>query len=228
MTGLTSESTLTEAIDERNIGPFESSEYQVQRLRNGDSTALAELFSIYRDRLLRLIDIRMDPMLYSRVDPSDVLQEAYLDASTRIVNFLEREDATIGVWLRLIVLQRLQLVARHHLLTEKRDARREVSIGQEATSRPNGGLARLLADSITSPSAAIARDEAVDMVDEMLQQMPANDRDVLTMRHFEMLTNDEVAEVLGLSVTAASNRYVRALARLKEMVVAIQRKNGEI
>ncbi len=100
----------------------------IARLRAGDEKALAELFALHQDRFLRMINFRLDPNLRSRVDPLDVLQDAYIDADQRLHSFLARGDATIGVWLRLIVLQRLQMVVRHHLLTNKRDARKEVTL----------------------------------------------------------------------------------------------------
>lgn len=198
----------------------------VDRLRGGDDRALAQLFSLYHDRLLRLIEFRLDRSLHSRVDPSDILQDAYIDASQRIPHFLAREASSISVWLRLIVLQRLQLVVRHHLLTDKRDARKEVSIGRVAEGQPFDHIVQLLADSITSPSAAVARTEAVGMVEQMLEQMSTTDREVLVLRHFEQVSNDEVAEILGISAKAASNRYVRALVRLKTLVQAIERRGG--
>jgi len=201
----------------------ERAEELVAELRCGDDQALAALFSLYRDRLLRLIDIRLDRSLQSRVDPNDVLQDAYIDAAQRTRYFLVREDASITVWLRLIVLQRLQLVVRHHLFTDKRDARRETLVGDNSESASFAGIAQLIVDSITSPSAAVARSESVDMVEKMLEKMPPNDREVLILRHFELLSNDEVAEILDISIKAASNRYVRALSRLKEKIEAVEK-----
>ncbi len=196
----------------------------VESLRGGDEHALSQLFSLYQDRLLRLIDFRLDRSLHSRVDPVDVLQDAYIDASQRVPHFLSRESSSISVWLRLIVLQRLQLVVRHHLLTDKRDVRKEASFGRVSEGQPLGNIVELLADSITSPSAVVARTEAVGMVEQMLEAMSSTDREVLVLRHFEQVPNDEVAEILGISVKAASNRYVRALERLKDLIQAIEKR----
>lgn len=196
----------------------ELADRMVERLRAGDESALGDLFDLYHDRLLRLIDFRLDRSLHARVDPSDVLQDAYIDASQRISHFFSRESSSMAVWLRLIVLQRLQLVVRHHLLTDKRDVRREISVGRDTQSKPLGNIAQILADSITSPSAVVARNEAVEMVEKMLEEMSANDQEVLILRHFEQVPNDEVAEILGISVKAASNRYVRALSRLRDLI----------
>ena len=194
----------------------------VERLRSGDRAALAELFELYRDRLLRLIDVRLDRKTLARVDSADVLQDAFIDAASRLDHFFSRPDGSIGVWLRLIVLQRIQLVVRHHLLTGKRDARREVAFGGETGSMPVGGIAQLLADSITSPSQVMARGEAVSMVEELLEEMSDTDREVLMLRHFEQITNEEVAEILGISTKAASNRYIRALKRLQTLIHTVE------
>ena len=195
-----------------------------KRLRGGDTQALAELFTLYQDRLVRLIDFRLDRNLHSRVDPADVLQEAYIDASERVSQFAAG-NFSIALWLRLIVLQRVQLVVRYHLLTGKRDARKEAFVGQQDESRSSEGIADLLVDSITSPSSAAARAEMVALAEQMLETMSPTDREVLILRHFEQLPNDEIAEVLGISAKAASIRYVRALGRLKSLIDGIAKKD---
>ena len=194
-----------------------------ERLRSGDTQALAELFTLYQDRLLRLIDFRLDRNLHSRVDPTDVLQDAYIDALERVSQFADG-DFSIAFWLRLIVLQRVQLVVRYHLLTVKRDARKEVFLGQQSKSHSPDGIAELLVDSITSPSSAVARAESVALAEQMMETMSPTDREVLILRHFEQLPNDEVAEILAISVKAASIRYARALGRLKTLIEAIENK----
>jgi len=120
--------------------------------------------------------------------------------------------------LRLIVLQRLQMLERFHLQASKRDAYREVRLHGNDKSDRFGSLSQALAASITSPSAAAAREESIALVDRLLAQMEPIDREVLMRRHFEQLRNGEVAEILGIGVTAASNRYMRALRRLKQMI----------
>lgn len=190
----------------------------MRRLRDGEHDALAELFSLFNDKFQRLIDVRLHWSLRGRLDVSDVLQESYLDARDRLAHFFSREDSSIFVWLRLVVLQRLQLLERFHLAASKRDAFREVRLNGDNRSGISSNLSHSLAASITSPSAAAVREESVALVDRLLAEMEPIDREVLTLRHFEQLANNEVAEILGVGVTAASNRYVRALRRLKEMV----------
>ncbi len=193
----------------------------IARLRTGGAPILAELLSEYRARLERMVHFRMDPRLSSRVDVGDVLQEAYLDAAKRVDHYLANPSAPFFVWLRGITLNTLMDVHRRHLGTALRDAGKEVSLYRGAADATSELLAAQLVGRLTSPSQAMMREELVAQVEQALRQMDEMDREVLALRHFEQLSNNEVAEVLGLTKTAASNRYVRALARLREILLAI-------
>ena len=198
----------------------------LNRAKAGNEAALAELFDGYRKRLRQMVRLRLDRRLQGRVDPSDVLQEAYLEASRRLPSYSEKEDLPLFLWLRLVVGQKLTDLHRHHLGVEQRDASRDVSIYRgpmpQATSF---ALAAQLLGKMTTPSRAAMRAESKLQIQEALNAMDPIDREVLTLRHFEMLTNAETAEVLGLSQAAASNRYVRALKRMKEI---LEEARGEI
>jgi RNA polymerase sigma-70 factor (ECF subfamily) len=200
----------------------ESSEELLARLRDGDETALAELFSQHHGRLWRMVNFRLDQRLCGRVDADDVLQEAYLNAAQRIEHYLNNKTMSFFVWLRQIVLQTMIDLHRQHLGAQMRDAAREVSLHRggypQATSI---SLAAHLLGSLTSPSQAAMRHEVSRQLEEALESMSTIDREVLALRHFEELTNSEVAEVLGIQQKAASIRYVRAIARLKEILVQI-------
>lgn len=187
----------------------------VQRLRDGDEHALADIFSIYRDKLWRMVNFRLDRRLLGRVDADDVLQEAYLAAAQRLSHFLKETDMSVLIWLRLIVGQTLTDVHRRHLGAQMRDARQEVSFHVAAGHATSISLAAHLLGHVTSPSQAAMRAEKARRLEEALDSMDSIDREVLALRHFEELTNNEVAEVLGLQKSAASNRYIRALTRLK-------------
>ena len=206
-------------IVEQESGLMESSaDVLVRRLQAGDESALADLFSLFKDRFHRLIDVRMHWLLRGRLDVGDVLQESYLDARERLEHFFSREDSSIFVWLRLIVLQRLQLLQRYHLGASKRDAYKEVrlmGVDQSSASYP---VSPLLAASITSPSGVAVREESAALICRLLAEMEPIDREILMLRHFEQLSNNDAAAVLGIAVTAASNRYMRALQRLRQMV----------
>ncbi len=186
-------------------------------LRLGGQQALAGEFTRHRERLLRLIQWRLDPRLAGRVDPDDILQEAYLDASTRLNHFLAQPDLSPFVWLRGIVVQTMVNVYRRHLGTDMRDVgreqRRNFVPGGDATSM---SIAALFVGHLTSPSQAAMRVEIAASLERALAEMKPTDREILVMRHFEELTNAEAAQALGIEPKAASIRYIRAIARLKE------------
>jgi RNA polymerase sigma-70 factor (ECF subfamily) len=189
----------------------------------GDESALAALFDAYRDRLKRMIRLRLDRRLSGRVDSSDVLQEAYLDVRKRIAEYA-RDPAAMPfhLWLRLIAGQRLTDVHRFHLGSQMRDAGMEVSLHRGPYPQASSvSLAAQLLGRMTSASKAAIRAEHKLIVQEALNGMDPIDREVLALRHFEHLSNDETAQVLGLSKSAASNRYIRALKRLKEILSSI-------
>ncbi|MDA1013464.1 MAG: sigma-70 family RNA polymerase sigma factor [Planctomycetota bacterium] len=188
----------------------------LEKLRQGGTDALAEFYSEYHDRLWRMVHFRLDRRLRGRVDADDILQEAYLDAVDRIHHHIENQQTSLFVWLRMVVCQTMVNVHRRHIGTGMRDANREVSIGhgpnQQATSIC---IAAQLVGSLTSPSHVASRDEMAGQLESALEGMSEIDREVLALRHFEELGNNEVAEVLGIQPKAASVRYFRALKRLK-------------
>ena len=192
----------------------------VDRVRLGDGLALADLFSKHRDRLWRMIQARLDHRLKGRVDPDDILQEAFLDANQRIRHYAREEGMSFFLWLRLIVAQTLADVHRRHLDAQMRDAGRDVSIARKAgPGASSASLAGHLAAHLTSPSQAAIRSEMEDQLRRAIDSLDPIDREVLVLRHFEELTNSEVAEVLEIQPKAASIRYVRAAARLKVILV---------
>jgi len=180
---------------------------------------LTDQFTLHRERLWRTVQVRMDPRLYGRVDPDDVLQEAYIDAMKRVGHFAEELSYSPFVWLRLIVGQTLINVHRRHIGAQKRDASKERPANQALRHQVNATsklIAAQFAGNQTSPSQAAIRHEAVEELTEALDTLAEIDREILTLRHFEDLSNKEVAELLGIEQKAASIRYVRAVQRLKK------------
>ena len=190
---------------------------ELKRLTEGGETALAALFSQHRDRLLRLIDFRLDPRLQSRVDSDDVLQESYIEISRRLSGFLAEPEVSFYVWARQITLQTLIDVQRRHF-GQKRNPQREQKPRYNPVDETSDSIARVIESQMTSPSRAMIRAEEIESLHAALASMDATDREVLALRHFEHLGNLEVAEALGISPTAASNRYVRAMTRLGEIL----------
>ena len=200
----------------------------IRRAGEGDATGLDGLLERYRPRLRRMIKLRLDRRLQGRVDPSDVIQEAYLEVSRKLVEYLGDPSMPFFLWLRLVSGQKLALVHRQHLGVQARDAGREVSLHRgplpEATS---AALAAQLIGHRTSPSQAAAKAELKIRLQDALNSMEELDREVLALRHFEQLTNVETARALGISETAACNRYVRALERLKKILTGPAGGRGE-
>ena len=193
----------------------------VRRAAGGEEAALVELFTGYRSRLWRMIRLRLDRRLQGRIDPSDVLQEAFVDVAEKLPEYALRSALPFSLWLRMVVGERLLRVHRHHLGTAMRDASREISLHSGAI--PEAGSASLAAQllgQMTSASRAALKAEMRLMLQELLNAMDPIDREVIALRHFEELRNDEVASVLGLTKAAASKRYVRAMLRLKAAIGA--------
>ena len=191
----------------------------VRRAISGDPTALGGVFDRYRDRLWQMVRVRLDRRVQGRVDPSDVLQEAFVEIVRRIGDYRPEPEWSFFLWVRQIVGQKLIDLHRQHLGAQMRDASLEVSLHAgglpQATS---ASLAAQLLGQWTSASRALERAEAQLAVQEALDALDPVDREILTLRHFEMLSNSECARVLGLSKGAASKRYVRALVRVKDVL----------
>ena len=192
------------------------------RLRDGDPQALAELFSRERERLWRVIQFRLAEALRGRLEPEDVLQEAFLAASQRLKHYPDSPATSPFIWLRMIVNQTLVDLHRQHLGAQRRDAAREVSLdGVPYAQATSASVAIQLVGVFTSPSRAAGRADILSLVQGVIEQMDPIDREVLALRHFEELTNSETAEALGIEQKAASIRYVRALRRLKEILAQV-------
>jgi RNA polymerase sigma-70 factor (ECF subfamily) len=193
----------------------------LHRAGQGDKEALGELFGQHQERLRRMVLLRLDRRLQGRIDPSDVLQEAYLEFSRALAEYLRNPALPFFLWLRMITGRKLLALHRHHLGTKVRDAGREVSLHRGALPQASSvSLAAQLLGRHSSPSQAAMRAELQIRIQEALNSMDSLDREVLALRHFEQLSNAETASVLGLNPTAASNRYVRALKRLRKILTS--------
>lgn len=187
------------------------------RARGGDTSALDEIFARYRDRLKQMVQLRLDRRLQGRIDPSDVLQEAFVDAVRGLHEYLAAPKAPLFLWLRYLVGMRLKSLHRHHLGIKQRNAKLEVSIYQgPLPSADSAALAARLLGNITTPSEAAIRAERVLRLQESLNSLDPLDREILSLRHFENLSRSEAAKELGITESAAGKRYVRALQRLRK------------
>jgi RNA polymerase sigma-70 factor (ECF subfamily) len=185
----------------------------------GDPAAWRALVERHHPRLRRMAGLRLDPRLRGRVDPSDVLQDAYLDAARLLPEYVRDTPLPFFLWLRQLVGTRLAKARRAHLGTAARDVRRE-AVPEPVPAVSSLALAEHLIAAGSRPSEAAARQELRDRLLATLEQMDPLDREVLALRHFEQLSNGEAAHTLGLSDGAASKRYVRALERLRDLLAA--------
>lgn len=198
--------------------PSQSSDL-LRRAGEGDAQALGQLLETHRKRLRRMVRLRLDPRLQDRIDPSDVLQEAYLEAAERLAEYLREPKMPFFLWLRFLTGQKLLALRRHHLGTQARDAARELSIYQGAMPEASSAcLAAQLLGKRTAPLEAAIRAEMKLCLQEALNDMEPMDREVLALRHFEQFNNAETAQLLGISESGASSRYLRALKRLKDIL----------
>ena len=189
----------------------------IERALAGDRAALDGLLARHRDRLCRMVRMRLDRRLWARVDASDVVQEGLLEVAQRLPEYLREPRLPLFLWLRLVVGERLIRVHRHHLGAQMRDAGREVSLYRGALpAASSAALAAQLLGKHTSPSEAALRAERILRVQEALNALDPVDREILSLRHFEELSRAEAARELGIEESAAAKRYVRALKRLRE------------
>jgi RNA polymerase sigma-70 factor (ECF subfamily) len=186
------------------------------RIEAGDRQAFEELFARHRSYLCQVVGLRMDCRLRQRVDPSDVVQDAQLEAFRRLDDFLRRRPMSFRLWLRKTACERLLMAQRRHLQAAGRAAGREVGLPDDSSLQLLGQFAARG----STPSQALSRAEKVRGVQEALTQLPEVDREILVLRNLEGLSNQETAEVLQIDPAAASQRYGRALLRLRKVLAA--------
>jgi RNA polymerase sigma-70 factor (ECF subfamily) len=199
---------------------------ETDRLLKGAAQGVSQdwgaLLERHRARLRRMVALRLDRRLQGRVDASDVIQEAFLEASARLPEYLRQPDMPFFLWLRFLTGQKMLELHRHHLGAQIRDAGREISLYRGSLPEASSvALAAQLLGHDTRPSEAAIRAERKIRLQETLNSMDPVDREVLALRHFEQLNNAETAEALGIQESAASKRYIRALKKLKDILTSL-------
>ena len=176
-----------------------------------------------------MIALRLDERLKSTIDPSDIIQEAFIEATERREKReREAEPMPLFLWLRFLTLQRLQITHRRHLGKRANDAFRVISIdGVPSPAASSAAIAAHLLGHETPVSEVAMRAERKLRLQEALNTMDEIDREILVLRHFEQLSNGECAKVLGLNVSAATKRYVRALKRLNGILSSLPGAGSE-
>lgn len=189
-----------------------------------EEKGIATIFSKFRPQLERVVEFRMDSRVRSRIDANDVLQETFIDVKARYRSFIESPGVSLFVWFRQLTLQVLIEFQRRHF-RQKRTVQKEVrlNVPQVDQSDTSQLIARELVGHLTSPSQAAIKAEELEQLNKALESMSETDREILALRHFEQLSNNEVAEIIGIKPAAASNRYVRAITKLGEIMERFER-----
>ena len=188
----------------------------LERARRGEEAAFDGLFARYRDRLLHAVALRLDRRLAARVDASDVVQETYIEAARRLPEYMESSHMPFELWLRWIAREKVLAAHRQHLGANKRAAARELG------SLPVDSSAQFVCGLVgrgPSPSQALAAVELAECLKKALERLDDGERELVLWRHFEQLTNRQIARLLEISEAAASKRYVRALERLRGLLL---------
>ncbi len=188
----------------------------LEQVRDGDRDAFEKLFARHRPYLRQVVSLRLDPKLRARVDASDVVQETHLEAVRRLPDYLERRPMPFRLWLRKTAYERLLMIQRHHVDAQRRAVGREVALPDRSSLQLFG---QLLAAGST-PSQQLSRAELARRVRQAVARLADIDKEILLMRNLEGLSNHEVAQVLEIAPAAASQRYGRALLRLRKLLLA--------
>jgi RNA polymerase sigma-70 factor (ECF subfamily) len=193
----------------------------IDRARLGEERALSELFQRHQPRLVRMVELRLDAGLRRRLDPADIVQEAWVDVVERFPQWCAQDALPFHVWLRLTTGQALAQAQRRHFAAGKRDVHREVQAQYSRPSITALSAANAFVASATSPTQAAQREELRALVLAALEDLDEMDREIVALRHFEGLSNEEAAAELAIEPAAASKRFVRALLRLKPALQAL-------
>jgi RNA polymerase sigma-70 factor (ECF subfamily) len=186
--------------------------------RQGSGSCLGKLLTLYTNYLKLLVTAQLDNRLRVRVSPSDIVQDAFFEAHRDFHQFRGQSTAEFVAWLRKIVVNNILRVVEQHVLAEKRDVRREVSLEEmgRRLERSTMRLETLLVHEGESPSGCATRHEHKLLLADALAELPDDYRDIIVLRHIEGLPFEEVAERMGRSSGAVRMLWLRALNKLRE------------
>ena len=197
----------------------EKTEVLLSRAREGSEDAVNQLLERHRVPIRRMVEMRLDRKVQRRIDVSDVVQEVMVEASGRLTKYLDDPVMAFHLWLRQIAWDQIIDTYRRHRVSAKRSMDREQSIdARGAPDHSTLDLAIQLCDPAMTPAAVATQREIAEKVEAAIGRLEENDREVILMRHYEHLSNLEIAEVLGLNPPAASMRYLRAVRRLRTLL----------
>jgi RNA polymerase sigma-70 factor (ECF subfamily) len=188
------------------------------KAKQGEPAAVDQLLARHREPVRRMIDMRLDRAIARRVDASDIAQEVLLEASRRLKDYLRQPDLPFHLWLRHIARDHLIDAHRRHRVAKRRTVDRERPIETGAADRSSVELVAELIDRELTPATAALRKELQNRFQSVLTELDEDDREIILMRHFEQLSNQEVAAALGLTEPAASMRHLRALRKMRDLL----------
>lgn len=195
--------------------PSPESEILLQRACEGDLAAASKLLEQYRSRLRKMIAMRLDKRISSRVDPSDVVQEALNKAHDQLAQYVADPRIAFYPWLCRLAYDQLLKAHRNHIDIEKRSVLREHAWRPNLNDESVADLASWLVKSSVNPSRRLIQAEMQARMKKALLELKPDDREILVMRFLEQMSVSEIADVLGISQTAVTSRQLRALQRLR-------------
>src|SRR5262245_49615096 len=199
-----------------NRPPPEEAERLLEQVRAGHRPALDQLLALHRDFLRRVVELRLDRKIRARVDASDIVQETQLEAARRIADYLQRRPMPFHIWLQKTAHENLLRIRRQHVEADCRSVENEIPL-------PGGSsvaLAHQLLGSGPTPSQEVREQELARQLRRAVALLSEDDREIVLLRSFEGLTNEEAGQVVGIETAAASKRYTRALLRLRKLLQA--------
>ncbi|MBI2481942.1 MAG: sigma-70 family RNA polymerase sigma factor [Planctomycetia bacterium] len=194
----------------------------------GDDEAINRLIERHRGAVLRMVQMRLDQKIRRRVDVSDVVQDVMIDATRRLQDYIANPAMPFHLWLRHIAKDRIIDAHRRHRGSQKRSVDREQGLAVPgADDHSTMDLAVQLCDGELTPAAAATQRELAQRVEAAITELGEQDGEIIIMRHYEQLSNQEVALALGLSEPAASMRYLRAVRRLRAMLMGTEADDAD-
>ena len=188
--------------------------------KNGEPGAVDKLLGEFREPLRKVIGLRLDPAVARRVDASDIVQDVLVEANQRLTEYLKKPDMPFHLWLRHLAQDRIIDTHRRHRQAQRRSIDKEQPIQRPAwADQSSVQLVAQLIDTDRTPASAAIQQELQRRLTDALAELAEDDREVILMRHHEQLSNQEVAAALGLTEAAASMRYLRALRKLRAVLL---------
>jgi len=186
------------------------------RAKAGDGAAVNRLMERFREGVHRVVRMRLDQKIQGRIDVSDIVQEVFVEANRRLQDYLKNPSMPFHLWLRHIARDRIIDAHRRHRVSAKRSVDRERPlVARGGVDRSTLEFAAQLCDQQLTPAAAATRRELARRVEHAITQLADQDAEIIFMRHYEQLSNQEVALTLQITEPAASMRYLRAVRRLR-------------